>query len=301
MTEFDTQKRILDLPCPCAADTLNRAVEVLAARYPKLGRAVLGHSILDREIPLLQLGTGAPAVVWVGAQSGTDTESAAVLTRFVNEYCEQQTRQGRIFGHNLSYLAELRRVDVVPMLNPDGVGYATAGVAEDHLLHSRLLAMNGGRDDFSAWQANARGVDLRCNYAADFVQRRQAAMADDLPCGGPAGWCGEAPESEPESAALCRWLRVRGDIGLLLELRSGKRRLVQPRETDRRTAALGRTLARLGSMQVTTSDGSELCDWAAGELGIPSFVVYCGESGTVFDRYAVVREMLFVAPTLVGR
>lgn len=224
-----------------------------------------------------------------------------MLTRFVNEYCELLTRRGRIFGYNLPYLAELRRIDVIPMLNPDGVDYAANGVAEDHLLRGRLLSMNGGRNDFSGWQANARGVDLRCNYAADFAKRKRAALADNHPGGGPAGWCGEAPESEPESAALCRWLRVRGDIGMLFELRSGERRLIQPKAASRRTAALGKSLGRLGAMRVSDSDGAELCDWAADELGIPAFTICCGEGGAVFDQYAAIREMLFVAPTLIGR
>ncbi len=303
MTPLDPQKRILDLPAAFSPALLGEAVACFSARYPALSCSELGRSMLDRPIHRLTLGRGSPAAVYLSGQSGGDAIVSAVLTRFVNEYSEQLARGGRLYGVSLPYLAALRTIHVVPMLNPDGISYAEDGVADDHLLYTRLSGMNRGSGDFTGWQANARGVDLRCNYAADaklFMRRKQTALGGAYPGGGPSGWCGEAAESEPESEALGRFLRGLGDGALVIELRRGERRVVQPQAADRRTAGLGRTLGRLCGASVVASDGGELCDWSAA-LGMPGFIVYCGDEGGVFDLYAGVRELLFLAPTLVGR
>lgn len=303
MPAFNPEKRILDLPSALSPALLAEAAALFAARYPALECGELGRSMLDRPIHRLRLGHGSPAVIYTAGQSGGDAATAAVLTRFINEYSEQLLRHGRLYGISIPYLAELRSVHAVPMLNPDGIAYAQDGVADDHVLFTRLSAMNHGSNDFSGWQANARGVDLRCNYAAGaslFMRRKQAALADSCAGGGASGWCGESAESEPESSALGRWLRALPDAALLIELRLGKRRIIRPKDADRRTTGLGRMLGRLCDAPVVSSDGGELCDWAA-SLDVPGFIVCCGDGGAVFDLYAGVREMLFVAPTLVGK
>ena len=53
-------------------------------------------------------------------------------------------------------------------------------------------------------------------------------------------------------------------------------------------------------MPLTSTDGGCFCDWAAEELNLPAFTVFCGEDSEVFALYAGIREMLFVAPTLIG-
>ena len=301
MPSLNTEKRTLDLPAALSPALLDEAVSCFAARYAALDCGTLGRSMLDHPLHRLNLGGGSPAVIYLGGQRGGDAVTSALLGRFVNEYCEQHSRGGRLYGITLPYLATLRRIHVLPMLNPDGISYALEGVADDHILRPRLLSMNGG-DNFSAWQANARGVDLCRNYAADagsFMRRRQTA---DCACSGgaPFGWCGESAESEPESAALGRFLRSLPDAAMMIELRCGKEQVMLPRDADRHTVALGRLLGRLCSMPTVRSDGGEICDWSAA-LGVPGYIIFCGTGGSVFARYAAVREMLFTAPTLVGR
>ena len=289
MAQSNTQKRILDSPDIPDGPHLGEIISLLCARYPLIHSTSLGHSMLGQPLSLLGLGKGKPGVLYFGGQASGDRMTPAVLTRFLNEYCELHSRRGRVFGVNLSYLAELRRIDLLPMLNPDGIGYTLHGVAEDHILRDRLLATNGGSDDFSRWQGNARGVSLDRNYAtADFATRTAREN------------CGPSSESEPESSAIARLLRCRGEIGLVIELRTGPQEIRMAKSAGGRIAGLGRMLARLCGMPLTSADGGCFCDWAAEELDLPAFTVFCGESSEVFALYAGIREMLFVAPTLIG-
>jgi len=289
MAQTNTQKRILDSPDIPDAPHVGEIISLLCDRYPFINPLPLGHSMLGQPLSLLGLGKGRPGVLYFGGQAAGDRMTPAVLTRFLNEYCELYTRRGRVFGVNLSYLAELRRIELLPMLNPDGIGYTLHGVAEDHILRERLLTMNGGSDDFSHWQGNARGVCLDRNYStADFAARTHSEN------------CGPSSESEPESSALTRLLRCRGEMGLVIELRTGSKGILMAKSASGRIAGLGRMLARLCGMSLSSTDGGCFCDWAAEELDLPAFTVFCGESSEVFTLYAGIREMLFVAPTLIG-
>ncbi len=303
MYGFDPEKRILDFPSSLTPDDCLRAIEILTSRYAEIVPSVIGKSILSRDIPCLTLGRGSPSILWVGAQSAADSITSSLLLRFLNEYCELMKRRGQIYNCNLRYLHELRRLQIVPMLNPDGISFALDGLKAEHILADRIKAMNGG-ESLTHWKANARGVDLRKNYAADaaqFLRRKQEALVSSHPGGGAEGWCGEAPESEPESAALARMLRRSREIGMMIDLRKGEARIEYAKHADRRSTALGQKLSRLSGIPLAPSSGDGFCDWAEDELHLPTFTLFCGEGNELFDLYAAIRELLFVSPTLIGR
>ena len=124
---------------------------------PAVQLLTLGKSILGREIPLLSLGKGRRAVLYVGGIRGTEGEVARLLTDFAADYLRQLMRNATVFEHSMQYLFEERRIYLVPMLDPDGVSYVKEGVGEENPLRERLLRMNGGTD-FSAWQANGSAL-----------------------------------------------------------------------------------------------------------------------------------------------
>lgn len=86
----------------------------------------------------------------------------------------------------------------VPIANPDGVRLCLYG-AETFDNKSFLLAVNGGNKDFSMWKANARAVDLNCNFPADFGKGKGNVFRPS-----PSSYIGEYAASEPETAALIR-------------------------------------------------------------------------------------------------
>ena len=273
--------------------------------------SVLARSILGREIPIITLGKGKKAVLYVGAHQGTDGLTAGILLDFVRDYLRQYEKMGMVFDYSMKYLFEQRRIYVVPMVNPDGVEYAEHGVTRDNPLYERLLQMNGGAD-FSRWQANARGVDLNHNYATGFVSYKEKELASGIINGAPVGYSGEHPESEPETAAIGRFLRVQQESvrGVLSLHTQGEQILCSCGDClSAKTMSAGRLLARLCGYRLVHPDGVSaaggLSDWCIESLGRPAYTVKCGrgEGGVPpEDRpkiYERLRRALFSFPFFV--
>lgn len=88
---------------------------------------------------------------------------------------------------------------LVPCLNVDGLILATEGIGALGLSARearRLIAVNGGSEDFSLWKANARAVDLNVNFDAGWGTGRQNVFAP-----APANYVGPRPASEAETRA----------------------------------------------------------------------------------------------------
>jgi hypothetical protein len=91
---------------------------------------------------------------------------------------------------------------VVPCLNPDGY---------------RTTWTRGGEGPLAQLRCNAHGVDLNRNYPLPAGTRRLALPGAGSHEPGRATWCGPAPLSEPETAALhelCVTQRVHAAVGL---------------------------------------------------------------------------------------
>ena len=205
---MNTQRGIFDFHRSLDHLALMEHLNTMSERYPFLGITSIGESIMGRMLPLITLGSGEKAVLYVGTHGGTEWSTALFLLRFLNELCELYQNEGSAFRYSVKYLLATRTLYFVPMLNPDGVDYHIHGVPEDHVLYERLQSMNGGQDDFRTWQANARGVDLRHNYPYGFSEYRAQAISHGIDGGAPRGYCGEMPESEPEVGMLPGWARM---------------------------------------------------------------------------------------------
>jgi g-D-glutamyl-meso-diaminopimelate peptidase len=269
--------------------------------------SVLTRSILGREIPLITLGRGKQAVLYVGAHHGMEGITCGVLLDFIADFIKQYEKRSTVYEYPMQYLLEERCIHIVPMLNPDGVEYTVHGVGEGNPLRERVLKMNGG-EDFSKWQANARGVDLNHNYDAGFLAYKRKEAKAGIMGGAPTRYSGEYPESEPECAALSNVLRTVAPSAVL-SLHMGEDAVyLAPREhaATRRTAE---RIARLCACTVRDTEGAasygSLCDYAGEVLAIPSFALSVGHGETpppeerfssLYDR---ISRVLFRLPALL--
>lgn len=146
----------------------------------------LGETTLGEKIPLLSKGNVARAgkVLLIGATHAREYITAYLLRDLFEQYDGDYP------------------VDLVPMLNIDGVRLSQGGLNALTLkLRDRitLMRINGGSTDFSQWKANVRGVDLNVNNDAKWGQGQS-----NITYPAPENYIGPCPFSEVETYALKR-------------------------------------------------------------------------------------------------
>ena len=265
-------KNIMTYDRPLDHALMMEYINELSERYPFLGITSLGVSIFDRSIPVLSVGEGERALLYVGAHHGMEWISSVLLLRFVNELCEMIKGKSRIFTYDPKYLLATRTIYIIPMLNPDGVEYQINGASEDNPLYERLLKMNRGSSDFSRWQANGRGVDLNHNYDCGFSEYKRMEEKLGIFDGAPTRFSGSMPESEPEVASLCNFLRFNENIEMILTLHTQGEEIYYTGggEVLSRSRTVASALARLSGYKLSVPEGPAayggLTDWAIAKL-----------------------------------
>ena len=150
--------------------------------------------------------------------------------------------------------------------------------ARNNPLRERQIRMNGG-EDFSDWQANARGVDLNHNYAFRFFEYKKIE-ADENILPGKTRFSGEYPESEPEVRALANLVRVIHPRLILSFHSQGEEVFFRPRD-KRKVLRIAQSAAELLGYSLSRPEGladyGGLSDYAGEILGIPSLTVEVGK------------------------
>ena len=259
-------------------------------KYPLMSVTGACESILCRSVPAIILGEGESIVTYVGGEDGRDMISPSLLVRFVRDICALYEEGGSAFGFSAEVILKKYTLVIIPMLNPDGSCYCSSGVAEDNPLAERVLAMNGGGRDFSAWMGNARGIELKYNYGTENSEY----------------------ESEPEVGALCNFLRYGMTPEMLITFSScdGNDEAIYfgEGEIENKIAV---ALSQMSGMKRVYRESEEqrvmLFEWAQRELGaaafsidIPSFKASTRRQfeDKGFSCYAKIRKALFCAPFL---
>ncbi len=309
MTESKNERTMIECGAPVDYENLMNSAQALSDRYPFLSVTYMGTSILGRGIPMLSIGEGRQkGVMYVGCHHGMEWITSAVLLKFIGELCESVLHGRKTYGINTAHMLRSRTVHVIPQLNVDGANIQIHG-AEDCILRERLLSMNGS-EDFSHWQANARGVDLNHNYDAGFYEYKKIEAEAGILGGCATRFSGESPESEPEVASLCSLLRFSSDISMVLTLHSQGEEIYYSSGgmTAPKSVAAARVLSRLSGYKLEEAEGMAsyggLTDWCIRSLNIPSFTIECGKGENPLpisdfpDIYSRLREALFTAPIL---
>ena len=168
------------------------------------------------------------------------------------------------------------------------------------------MRQNGGSGDFRHWQANARGVDLNHNYDAGYEAYREKEREAGITGGCPTRYSGAYAGSEPEVAALCRFLSLLRPALILTLHTQGEEIFYHP--TDPPIAGAqetGARLARLSGYRLGSADGMAayggMSDYAAERLRLRSYTVECGRGCNPLpirqgpEIYMRLRRMLFAS------
>ena len=284
---------------PFSYESLTAELEALAAASPCLSFASLGQSICGRQIPLLRLGHGSHGVLYCAAHHGSEWLTAGLLAAFAREYCRAHSERQSVCSINVPYLANTRSIWLLPILNPDGMVLAQTGKDDRNPL---VPAADHGT--YLTYRGNARGVDLNRNFDAGFETVRRQVPDAARPV------CGEHPESEPETAALCTFIRAHAPFDMLISFHTAGEEIYWDYENDAspRQRNLAGILSRLcgypTARPAPDARHGGLKDWYRKEYGAPAFTVECGPGQTPLDPaqlpslYERLRPLLFTAAVL---
>lgn len=157
-------------------DDLIKDIKALSAGGARVGTA--GKSLFGRNIWYAIAGSGFSGAMIFGAIHAREH----ITAKLVSDLAKNYRGRGVLF---------------VPMANPDGVELCKRGVTSaPENVRKNLLRLNGS-DDFRAWKANGRAVDLNVNFDAGFGKGEKNRFSP-----APENYVGPYPESEPESKAL---------------------------------------------------------------------------------------------------
>ena len=292
-------------------EALKKFLNEISFSHPEIELSYIGNSVLDRPIPLITLGDShaEKSVLYVATHHACENLCTSLLLKFLEEYASLYENDGTSYQINIKCLHKMRRIYIVPMLNPDGVEYRLNGIGKSNPIRDRVVSYNEG-EDFSLWQANARGVDLNHNYDAFFDEYKQLEKERNISAGR-TKYSGEYPESEPETSALCNLIRyilptLEGVISLHTQgeeiYYSSRGKL--PKKSVYVSKILGKmTRYNLCEPSDTACYGG-LTDYLINTYDIPSFTVECGKGKNPLSAeqigkiYTDIREMLFTFPIL---
>ncbi len=283
--------------------TLSRENEALRLSY-------IGNSIMSRPIPLITIGdkSAKKGVLYVATHHALENICTSVLMKFVREYASSYKKRDRVCEINMQALYKMRKIYIIPMLNPDGVEYRLNGIDENNPLKDRILKCSGG--DFSKWSANARGVDLNHNYDARFYEYKKLEGELGI-TEGATKYSGESPESEPEVSALCSFIRYNSnELDGVLTLHSQGEEIYYKSQglCPKKSEFLSKIISKMTGYSLADTEGTAsyggLTDWLICELDKPSFTIECGRGenplplSEIGKIYLSLRELLFTFPVL---
>ncbi|MBQ7333383.1 MAG: hypothetical protein IJW38_03440 [Clostridia bacterium] len=250
--------------------------EYVNEKCPNVTSGILTKSILSSDIHYYKIGNGKRNIISVAAHHGMEHISSATLYKTILDLSHNLTRSATSYGVNIAFLLQKFTFWFIPCLNVDGVDMSLHGAPESPI-RERQIKMNGG-EDFSCWQANARGVDLNHNYDFRFLEyKRLEANEEIMP--GKTRYSGEYPESEPESRGMASLVRTLAPEIVLSFHTQGEEIYFRPRSSEKSCRIAEKSAELLGytlSLPSGLADFGGLSDYSGEILGITSLTVELG-------------------------
>lgn len=291
-------------PQPADSGAVRGLITALRGRYGFLDALPIGKSVLGREIMGIVIGGGKERILYAAAFHAQEWLTSLILLRLCEDMCSALERGGQIADITIQEALSGRSLVFVPQVNPDGVDIAIRGSGSAGT-YAQMVRELGGNEP-GKWQANARGVDINHNFNAGWDILQSMEHENGIFSASPRQWCGSAPESEPETAALTKLCR-RASFRHVLALHSqGEEIYWQYGErTPARSRVMAEVMAASAGYKVTDPEGlashGGFKDWFIEETGRPGFTIEVGQGTNPLplddfeDIYQKVQEMLLLS------
>lgn len=166
----------------------------------------IGKSVQGRDLYCITIGQGDKKVFLNGAHHALEWITASLLASWCADYIDAIKADGEIGGKRAREMYNLCTYYIVPMVNPDGVNIVINGLTPENPQYLSVMELIGDGDVKTQWQANINGVDLNHNYDALFYEYARIAEESGYGSPGPRRYPGPFPFSEPETAAIRKFV-----------------------------------------------------------------------------------------------
>jgi len=192
-------------------------LEGLSVRYPFLTVESIGRSVMEKDIPVLRIGTGEKQIFYNASFHANESITTPVLFKFAEDYAQAYAAGRDLFGADARSLYEEYELNLVPMVNPDGVDLVNGLLTEgSDYEQARAIAADYPQIPFpSGWKANIGGVDLNLQFPAGWENAKATKFAQGYTSPAPRDYVGEAPLTAPESRAVAEFT-TKKDFRLIL-------------------------------------------------------------------------------------
>lgn len=192
-------------PCVMTVENQRKMIFSLKKAYPWLGVHLIGRSLCQRGIYSLRIGRSENPLLIAAGFHGQEWMTSLLALRFAEILLRSKAHGTPVFGIDFSCIS--REVIILPCVNPDGVEIAINGIdgawkyAEnvEKIMHSSA----------EKWNANAHGVDINHNFDAGWSELRNMEIESGIVAPSPRRYGGYMPESEPETAAIVSFTKLR--------------------------------------------------------------------------------------------
>lgn len=145
-------------------ETMQTYADLMTKEFSFLEKKVIGYSCVGREIYTLSYNGTADSVLFAAAFHAQEWLTSLVLLRFCENLCKSIAAGTEFCKINLRHAFTEKGFVFIPCVNPDGVEIALHGAASAGQYADFVRGIMHA--DPTAWNANARGVDLNHNYNA---------------------------------------------------------------------------------------------------------------------------------------
>lgn len=196
-------------------------LEGLAVRYPFLITGSIGQSVMGKDIPYVQIGSGEKQVFYNASFHANEWITTPVLLKFLEEYARAYATDQSLYGENARQLFADYSLFLVPMVNPDGVDLVNEVLKNSaYETKARMIAAQYPDIPYpSGWKANIDGIDLNLQFPAGWEEAKRIKEAQGFTSPAPRDYVGSGPLTAPESISVYEFT-LRHDFRLILAYHS---------------------------------------------------------------------------------